>query len=197
VYTPQEWQGFVEVWREAAALNHLVMDALAAASLPAIAFAPVASLSTENGRVQHWDLSPIQAALQAGLLPVVYGDVIFDRQRGGTILSTEDLFEHLALHLRPGRILLAGLEPGVWQDFPHCTILMTTITPATWVQTAEGVSGSAAVDVTGGMAGKVEQSLRWVQALPGLEVYIFSGEEAGAVQRALAGQTVGTLACNE
>ena len=30
--------------------------------------------------------------------------------RGGTILSTEDLLAHLARQLRPGRILLAGLE---------------------------------------------------------------------------------------
>ena len=43
------------------------------------------------------------AALEAGLLPVIYGDVVFDRQPGGTILSTEDLFTHLVPRLRPAR----------------------------------------------------------------------------------------------
>ncbi len=42
----------------------------------------------------------------------------FDRAKGGTILSTEELFEYLARELRPQRILLAGLEEGVWADFP-------------------------------------------------------------------------------
>lgn len=55
-------------------------------------------------------------ALANGILPVVYGDVVFDEVRGGTILSTEDLFQHLAHQLHPERVLLAGLEAGVWAD---------------------------------------------------------------------------------
>src|SRR5512143_3022207 len=37
VYTPEEWRGFTEVWKEAAALDRLVLDALHAAGLPALA----------------------------------------------------------------------------------------------------------------------------------------------------------------
>jgi isopentenyl phosphate kinase len=129
-------------------------------------------------------------ALQAGLLPVVYGDVIFDTQRGGTILSTEDLFAHLARQLCPRRVLLAGLEQGVWADYPACTRLVAEIT----LDNLAGLSlgGSAATDVTGGMASKVQQSLELVQQIKGLEVCIFSGETSGAVQRVLAGEEIGT-----
>ncbi|RPI33061.1 MAG: hypothetical protein EHM70_07215, partial [Chloroflexota bacterium] len=129
VHTPEQWQGFLEVWREAAALNRLVMDALHAAGLPAMAFAPSASVLGHDGRLASWDLGPLESALEAGLVPVVYGDVIFDRVRGGTIFSTEDLFAHLALALHPQRILLAGLEPGVWADYPACQSLIAEITP--------------------------------------------------------------------
>jgi len=38
VHTPEEWQGFVAVWRAAVELNHKVMEALAAAGLPALDF---------------------------------------------------------------------------------------------------------------------------------------------------------------
>jgi isopentenyl phosphate kinase len=193
VHTPQEWQGFLEVWREAAALNHLVVEAFSADGLPVMAFPPSAGLSAVDGRVESWDLAPLESALQAGLLPVVYGDVVFDRVRGGTIFSTEDLFEYLAPRLRPERILLAGLEPGVWGDYPRCSQLVDEITPENLEQVAPALGGSAATDVTGGMASKVRQSLVLVQAIPGLQVRIFSGATQGILSQALAGEPVGTL----
>jgi isopentenyl phosphate kinase len=193
VHTPQEWQGFLEVWREAVALNHLVVEGFSEAGLPVLAFPPSAGLSAVDGEVESWDLAPLESALQAGLLPVVYGDVVFDRVRGGTIFSTEDLFVYLAPRLRPERILLAGLEPGVWGDYPRCSRLVNEITSENLEQVATALGGSAATDVTGGMASKVRQSLRLVQAVPGLQVRIFSGETPGTLTQALAGEPVGTL----
>ncbi|MCI0519909.1 MAG: isopentenyl phosphate kinase family protein [Chloroflexi bacterium] len=193
VHTPEGWRGFAEVWRDAAALNHLVTEALHAAGLPAVAFPPSAAVTAQNGRVAAWDLQPLRAALDAGLLPVVHGDVIFDQARGGTILSTEDLFDHLALHMRPQRILLAGIESGVWADYPACTRLVDEITPADYAAVLPALGGSSATDVTGGMASKVSQSLALAQTLPGLEILIFSGLEAGQVTAALSGGLPGTL----
>ncbi len=193
VKTPEEWQGFVEVWREAAALNRLVIEALGEAGLPALAFPPLASVMAENGAVLAWNLAPIAAALQAGRLPVVFGDVVFDTIKGGTILSTEDLFCHLATHFSPRRILLAGLEQGVWADYPRNTKLVPLITPDNLETAAPNLGGSATADVTGGMASKVRENLQLAKEIRGLEVLIFSGDIPGAVEKALAGAGVGTL----
>jgi isopentenyl phosphate kinase len=191
VRTAEQWAGFIEVWRQAAALNRAVMDALAAAGLPAIAMPPSASVSAADGAVQHWNPTPITAALDAGLVPVVYGDVVFDSQRGGTILSTEDLFVHLAAQLRPGRILLAGDEAGVLTSYPGGQ-LVAQITPASYANLAALPGASAATDVTGGMASKVEAMLHIVQAIPACTVRIFSGLGAGTIAAALAGEAAGT-----
>jgi len=43
------------------------------------------------------------------------------------------------------------------------------------------------------MRDKVVQMVRLVEQAPGLEVRVFSGEEAGNVQRALLGEAVGSL----
>lgn len=193
VYTEEAWRGFAEVWREAAALNHLVVDALYEAGLPVISFPPSASVIARDGQVATWDLAPLHMALDAGLLPVVHGDVIFDSARGGTILSTEDLFAYLAGHLHPKRILLAGLEDGVWADYPACTSLIEEITPLNIFQISTLLGGSNVTDVTGGMASKVWQSLSLVQKYPDLEILIFSGEKPGNIRRALLGERVGTL----
>ena len=192
VRTRGEWLGFAEVWQQAAALNRLVVDALHAAGVPTIVFPPSACVTAEDGRAADWDLSPLRRALEAGLLPVVYGDTVFDRRRGGTILSTEDLFVYLTGQLMPRRWLLAGLEPGVWADFPECTRLIDEITPQKWEALSGLIRGSEAVDVTGGMASKVALSLQLLQEFEGLEILVFSGEKTGAVRDALLGDSPGT-----
>ncbi len=189
------WKGFAEVWFQASQLNRFVMESLRAAGIPAVALAPVAAVTARDMQVAAWDLAPIRAALEAGLLPVIYGDVIFDEARGGTILSTEDLFAHLARELKPQRILLAGLEAGVWEDFPARTRLVSQISLQSYETMRAGIGGSASVDVTGGMAAKVEQMLALVREVPGLTAQIFSAEESGHLALALAGEQVGTLLC--
>jgi isopentenyl phosphate kinase len=192
VKTTEEWTGFVEVWREAADLNHLVLETLAKFNLPALAFPPSAMITARKGKVASWNLDTLKSALAKQLLPVIFGDVVFDAELGGTILSTEDLFTHLVYHLPPTQLLLAGIEPGVWADFPNNTSLLLEITPGSFSQVETGLSGSAATDVTGGMADKVRQVLSLVEAFPGLKGSIFSGEVPGNVQRALQGEPIGT-----
>jgi isopentenyl phosphate kinase len=190
VRTPEDWLGFAEVWRIADMLSRITLDAFSQVGIPAMRFSPSAGGLAESGRVVAMPSEPIRAALEAGLVPMVHGDVIFDQERGGTIASTEEIFAYLAERLRPERILLAGIEAGVYADFPGRTQLLTRLTPATWEKHRAAVGGSTDADVTGGMAGKVELMLELVRKLRGLQVLIFSGQEPGAVASALLGKPV-------
>lgn len=192
------WAGFAEVWREARALNQIVIEALTSAGLPVIAFPPSAGVFAQDGIVAHWDTATLHAALQAGLIPLVNGDVIFDQIRGGTILSTEDIFLHLAKSLHPRAILLAGIEEGVWADYPARTQLIPLITPATFALLAANIGASASQDVTGGMLEKVRQMLALAQAQPDTQSVIFSGRTPENVYHLLtrsihAGISPGTI----
>jgi isopentenyl phosphate kinase len=186
------WKGFAEVWYQASSLNRYLMRALHKMKIPALSLPPSANVIASDGKVSIWETTSIRMALAAGLVPVIYGDVTFDEIRGGTILSTEDLFEHLARALGPERILLAGLEAAVWEDFPTRTRKVETITPLTFGAIREGVGQAAGADVTGGMEAKVTQMLDLVQQNPELKIQIFSGAEPGNIVRALTGETLGT-----
>jgi len=187
-----QWAGFVEVWQQARVLNRIVMDALLEIGLRVISFPPSASIIAKNRQIVSWDIATLQAALGAGLLPVIYGDVAFDQELGGTILSTEDLFEHLAQRMQPKLILLAGDEEGIFEDYPQQKRLIAEITPVKYSKLAKAIGEAVATDVTGGMAGKVQIMLKVVESLPNCEVRIFSGLKAGNVQKALSGIPVGT-----
>ena len=193
VSTREGWEGFAEVWYDAASLNQIVVGILNKTGLSPVSFPPSAGVLSANREISSWDLRPLESTLENGLLPVVFGDVVFDSSLGGTILSTEDLFVHLASHLQPGRILLAGQDPGVWQDFPDCNQLYKTITTSQRFSLSSTISPSRAPDVTGGMADKVEQMLSLIEALPDLECLIFSGDDPGNIKNTLLGQNRGTL----
>ncbi len=195
VKTPDQWHGFAEVWWDAATLNRMVVEALREAGLPAICLPPSASVTARDGKVASWDLGPLKSALAGGLLPVIYGDVIFDTQRGGTILSTEDLFTYLIGQLLPLRMLLAGIEPGVWKDYPNRSQVIPKITPEDYQDILPALRGSAAIDVTGGMESKVKQGIQLVSEFPNLEILIFSGDEPGILQEVLLGARRGTVIC--
>jgi len=192
VETRAEWLGFAEVWWEAASLNHLVLEALHRVNLPAISFPLSSSGVSRDGQIHSLNLRSLHAALAEDLLPVFYGDVAFDTIRGGTILSTEDIFSHLAISLHPGRILLAGNEQGVWSDYPKCTQLLPEITPGNYEKSLPNISGSVATDVTGGMISKVETMLSLVNRIPGLAVQIFSGIPTQNISRVFMGENLGT-----
>jgi isopentenyl phosphate kinase len=176
VNTPDQWRGFAEVSDAAARLNRAVTAALLAAGVPTVSLQPSASAICEDGRIVSLATESVKTSLQVGLVPVVYGDVAFDRIRGGTIISTEEIMIYLCAVFRPDWFLLAGETPGV---FDLNGKIVPRVTTETLPELAAALGGSRGTDVTGGMATKVRQMLELTAAYPGLRVRIFSGLERG------------------
>jgi isopentenyl phosphate kinase len=188
VQTPAEWFGFAETADAAARLNRIVMAELLRAGVPAWSIQPSATLRCHDGRIVAGPEETISLALAKGLAPVIFGDVALDRVRGGTIASTEEIFDWLAAHLLPERIVLAGEVDGIYTADPlrdPSAARIPQLTPATLAEIQRGLGGSHGVDVTGGMAAKAAQVLALVRRYPQLEVILCSGLEAGNVQAAL------------
>ncbi len=191
VHTPLDWRGFADVATIARRLNTLVVEALYQTDLPVLGFQPSSIAQCTDGKITNMELGPLHTALDRDLVPVVYGDVAIDSTRGGTIISTETIFEYLAERLHPNRILLLGEVEGVYDPggaiIPH-------ITPENFPSIIAALGGSHGTDVTGGMASKVQQMLDLTGRVPGLEVRIFGGTTPGQIESALLGQSApGTL----
>ena len=188
VQTPAAWQGFARTGDAAARLNRIVIAALLAADLPAWSIQPSAMLHCVDGHIVPAPAHPVAQALTNQLIPVIYGDVALDAVRGGTIVSTEEIFQWLAPLLRPARLLLAGEVDGIYTADPlvePTAQRIPSVTPRSLVSLQGALGGSHGVDVTGGMATKVAESLDMIGQLPGLTVTICSGLIPGNVQQAL------------
>lgn len=193
VRTGEQWRGFAEVSAAAAQLNRIVADALIRAGVPALSLQPSASARCRDGQIVALSVTSILSALDRGLIPLVYGDVAFDEVRGGTIISTEDIFKFLAAHLRLTRILLAGIETGVYSDWPDGRSVIPEIGPSDFERLRLALRGSESTDVTGGMESKVVEMLALARSVPGLTIQVFSGERPGAIAQALGGAILGTV----
>ncbi|MCP4360020.1 MAG: isopentenyl phosphate kinase family protein [Chloroflexi bacterium] len=183
VHNASQWHGFAKVSAAALRLNRLVVEALLAAGVPAISLSPSASVQCVDGRITEIAAKPIQNALAAGLVPVVYGDVAFDTVRGGTIISTEEIMMALVGALRPSWLLLSGETAGVLDTGDQ---LIPQISTQNYAAIEPALGGSRGADVTGGMATKVQNMLSLVQTHPELTIRIFSGLAAGVIARTLA-----------
>jgi isopentenyl phosphate kinase len=182
VRTAAQWRGYAEVAAAAARLNRIVTDTLRDANVPVLSIQPSASAQCQDGALQYLDTRPIHAALSNDLVPLVHGDVALDDVRGGTIVSTEDIFLLLAGELHPDRILLLGEVDGVLDSDGA---VIPRITPDDLPTVRKALGGSVGVDVTGGMADKVTQMIELVQRAPQTSIHILTGSEPELLTRAL------------
>ncbi len=184
VRTPAQWRGYAEVAAAAARLNRIVSDAFLEAGVPVFSIQPSASARCHDGALEHLDLRPVHAALTRELVPLLYGDVAFDDVRGGTIISTEDIFVFLARRLRPAHIFLLGQAPGV---LDADGVVVPHVAPGDLPALQAALSGSDGVDVTGGMADKVTRMVDLVRRHPQTCVHILTGARPGLLTQALRG----------
>lgn len=182
------WLGFAEVADAAARLNRLVVRALLDAGVPVWAIQPSAGAWSTDGEIACWRPEIPEMALNRGVAPLIYGDVMVDTVRGGTIFSTEELFSWLATRLRPVRIILAGTVDGVFSADPLAHPGATPwaeITPDDLPALRRSLGASHGIDVTGGMLSKVSAMCDLVADLPDLQVRLISGLRPGAIRAAL------------
>jgi isopentenyl phosphate kinase len=186
----EQLAGVGETQTRAAALHRLVLDALAVAGVPAFSIAPSSALVADGGEPALFFAEPVARALAAGLLPVVYGDVVTDRRQGVAIASTERVFLALAAALpehrwRATEALWLGDTPGVLDDagvFGDAGRPIATLTTAEAARLSPG--GSAGTDVTGGMAHRLQAAIRLAAA--GIPSTIADGRTPGLLAEHLA-----------
>jgi len=177
--------------RRAADLHRIVVAALSDAGARPFSFAPSSFLCAANGRVTGVFAEPLFEALERGLLPVVYGDVVLDRKRGAVIVSTEELFLVLAKEaarrkIRIARAVWLGETDGVRDGDGH-TIARLLATAA--LRAARHVAGASGVDVTGGMALRLRAAGMLAKA--GVASAIVDGRKPRAIAAAIAGRGTG------
>lgn len=183
-------EGLPRVANAAIQINRIVMECLLEAGLPVVSFAPSSLIMAEEKRLANNFIEPILKALKLKFVPVLYGDIVFDRKRGWCIFSSEKILGVLTNTLLKSfanvKVFYCGDTDGVY-DEKGGTI--EVITPESFSEFRKKIKGSTADDVTGGMLHKVKEALRLASGF-GIETLIFSGRIKGQLRRAFVGERV-------
>jgi len=162
-------------------LNTAVVSSLRHEGIEAVAFSPFAAALAENGRLIFCGEKQIYCLLEAGIMPVLFGDVVCDTKKGGCIVSGDQIVPYLAQALNASRVGFVTQTGGVIQG----TSIVEKITRKSFSGISFGPVETA--DVTGGMKGKIEELLLLADA--GIPSSIFAPEELASF---LAGNPCGT-----
>lgn len=174
-------------------LNQEVVAAINKAGQPAVELAPHSFLQKRHGALSG-SITPVLAALQQGVIPVVYGDVVTDDKTVTSIASTEELLRFIAASAtkrghRVEHVIYLTDTDGVLND--------SKVIPQLTAKQAEKLAYAheANYDVTGGMLQKVTEGFR---TLPyAKRITIASGLKPGTLRSIIKGEPTGTRLVDE
>ena len=187
--------GFAVVADSVERLNRIVVGELLAQNIPAFSLHPSSILISSRKKMKKLFLDSLLRLLENNIIPVIYGDIVFDDMLGFEIFSTESLFGLLIPALREHhytveKIIHLTVVDGVLDNNKK---VIAQITTKSFPQLKQHLFGTEGYDVTGGMLHKIEQSLSY--AKQGISTYIVNGAASDKrLTNAIVGkQFVGTL----
>jgi isopentenyl phosphate kinase len=178
-------RGVVETHRAVVRLNAVFVEALRSAGVAAVGVHPLNCMLVEEGVVRRFDVEVIQRMVDFGLTPVIHGDVVVDTVRGVSVVSGDRILSLLAKSFGVSLIGAGSDVDGVMDDEGR---VIPVITPDSFRVLSEHIGGCGGEDVTGGMAGKVQELLEL--AACGIDSVIFNAEREGSVFSFLSGGSV-------
>lgn len=162
ILTEGQIYGLTVVQDSVASLNRKIVKIFLDNRLPAVSLHPSSIIISEKGRFSRFFLDSLFGFLKMGIIPVLYGDVVYDKKERGKIFSTEKILSKLALILLKKNFLIQKIiniidKQGVYDDKGK---MIKKITQDNFNQIKLYLKKAEGFDVTGGMISKVNQGLK-------------------------------------
>jgi len=170
-------------------LNKIIVDYLVDRGVPATSMQTSAFIYRKHNAVEAF-IEPLITALSHGIIPVVYGECIFDEEKCYDILSTEKVFESIASKTTVTRIVLLTDVDGVYTCNPkECSNpeLIPRITKRNIDEVLGILKAESGRDVTGSIYSKVK-SMSIFSEKYGVRIYIVSGFNIADSIKAVRGE---------
>lgn len=182
--------GIAKVARDAMEINRIVMDIFIDGGLPAVSLRPMSMILASEGKLKKDLFEIVEETLSQGLIPVVYGDVIWDKEWRSTIYSGETTLNKIGIYLfkkgyKIARVIQVGETDGVY-DSNNKTISL--INKNNWTKIKKYLFKSKGADVTGGMRHKIESALDIAKM--GVDTLLMNGNKVNELSNAILGKPV-------
>jgi isopentenyl phosphate kinase len=174
----------------AAELHRIIVAEFVKAGIEVFSFSPSSSAIARSGRIVQWDTKPMEAALEKGFVPLVYGDVAIDAKQGVCIASTEEVFRYLSSKFKPAKVVIGTDVDGVFDKDPKTLKSATLIPRINWLgDRTVTFSSNRKFDVTGSMKRKVELMYE-IAKTSKTRCYIVNANVPDRLYRAMTGKSI-------
>lgn len=178
---------------DAQRLNAIVVDSLIKHKIAAFSLTPSAIYTNKDGVFDSFNISSINTLLQNNFVPVLYGDVVLDKEQGVSILSTDTLIKELAIKIKKEYkdicVVHVGSYNGVLNKWGKVIPKVTYKN----LSSIENLSMGGIIDTTGGMIFKVNEMLELTKLK--IKSAIINGKKPGVLYKSLKCKVEGTLIC--
>ncbi|UCH90165.1 MAG: isopentenyl phosphate kinase family protein [Thermoplasmata archaeon] len=189
---PPKSKAITEVSNDVRELNLKFMRTLEENGVHGISVPPNVTITNRKGKINSFDSKFYKKYLELDLVPVSFGDLVYDITLGISICSGDDIMYELAKAFKPERAVFAADVDGVYDSDPRINKnarLIARMTPERFKELTCGVKNEEpGIDVTGGMYRKIE--VCEAIASLGVECIILNGLKKGRLKKALNGEKV-------
>lgn len=181
--------GFSKTHQAMLELNEKIINIFLEKNLPAFSVSTSSVFITEGGSVAYGNVEVLKRLIELRLIPVLFGDVAVDLKKGIDILSGDQIITYLAKMLRPSKVIFLMDVDGIYDGKPDEGSLIWELKVREIDRLIERLSGSAGIDVTGGIANKLREAKGIAQFS---EVWFVNGKVSGRLSGAIIGWGTGT-----
>ena len=177
-------------------LSLIVTKSLRSKGLEAVPIQPSAIAVKKGGKLEEMYLENVRNFLDLGLIPVLWGDVAYDKELGCSILSGDEIVSKISIEFK-AEIVVYGLEvDGIFKDPSNFVGLIKTISDENINEIFNFLEKPKGEDVTGGMLKKIIEAMPIYEA--GIPVYFINITKPGNLYRVIVKrENVGTLLYKE
>lgn len=153
--------GIATVARDASKINQIFTEIFIDEGLSVISLRPMSMILADKGKNTDQFFKVIDEVLDQELIPVVYGDVIWDKSWKSTIFSGEKTLSEIAKYLlvkgeKIEKVIEIGETEGVLDENGKT---IPEINSKNWKEIKKNIFKTNNKDVTGGIEHKVEEAL--------------------------------------
>ena len=188
---PEKRIGFSKTQNCVKRLNTIICKCLISKKIPCVSIQPSSFMTTNNKRIENFNLDLIDKYLDEGFIPVIYGDVVIDSNLKIAVLSGDQILQYIAKNLKSkeiNEIILGTDVDGVFTKNPKKHKDAKLIEKVSSLEDIDELDSTSNIDVTGGMIGKIIELLKLADL--GIESKIINANKEGSIANALLNKKV-------
>ncbi|MCX6650602.1 MAG: isopentenyl phosphate kinase [Methanomassiliicoccales archaeon] len=185
---PSQLIGAAKVMADVRELDLEVSRCLTESGIAVVPLPPVSCAVMKDGALERLDLGVFKRYLEMGMVPLTFGDVVWDAKRGLSICSGDQLMTALVREFRPEKVVFVTDVDGVYTSDP------TKDPGARLIEKVDKAVLDALprternVDVTGSIFAKIQHMID-MAGMTG-ECLVLNGKAPGRLESALRGERV-------